>query len=163
ASRSSKAPARIAADSSGNEAAPSVSRPRRARSPGPEPAWTCRPTMRSTLVATLAWKRTWPSVESLTGPARNSSTASSSAAAVGRPAALGLVGREELLDGADPGRFRADPEPPGLDAQPGEVLQRIADVDQFPVEDRPQPVLPHDDVAEPEVAVDDGARRRVGA
>ena len=46
-------------------------------------------------------------------------------------------------------------EPPRPHAEPAEVLERVAEVGQLPVEHRPQPVRPDDQVAEAEVAVHD--------
>ena len=67
----------------------------------------------------------------------------------------GLVGADELVDRPEPADPGLGPEAPGAHAQPAEVLERIAEVGQLPVEDGAQPVGPDDEVAVAEVAVDD--------
>ena len=69
--------------------------------------------------------------------------------------ARGLVGRRQLLAGGDAAGRQRRAEPPGPHAEPPEVLHRVAEVGQLPVEDRPQPVGADEQVPEPEVAVDD--------
>src|SRR5690606_7099327 len=44
-------------------------------------------------------------------------------------------------------------EPPGIHADPAEVLHGVANMSQFPIEHRPQTVLVHQEVAVPEIAV----------
>ena len=50
-------------------------------------------------------------------------------------------------------------EPPRPHAEPAEVLHRVAEVGELPVEDGPEPVVVDEEVAEPEVAVHDAAAR----
>ncbi len=64
-----------------------------------------------------------------------------------------LVGRDELLDGAEPPDRQLRAESPGLDAQPTEVLEGVPEMGQLPVEDGPDAVGPDDQVAVAEVAV----------
>ncbi len=72
----------------------------------------------------------------------------------------GLVGGQERLQLAEPGdREIVVAEPPRADRQPGEVLGRVARVAKLPVDHRGEPVLIDDQVAEPEVAVDEPRRR----
>ena len=81
------------------------------------------------------------------------------------PAARGLVGGEQLLAGARAAGRERRSEPPGPHAVPAEVLHRVAEVGELPVEDAAQAVAVDQEVAEAEVAVDDGvrgARRPVG-
>ena len=80
-------------------------------------------------------------------------------ARVGPDAARGLVGGQERLQLAQPGdRQLVVAEAPGADHQPGEVLGRVAGVAELPVDHRGEPALVDDQVAEPEVAVDERSR-----
>ena len=74
---------------------------------------------------------------------------------VDRPAAGRLVGRRQLLAGGHAAGRQRRAEPPRPHAEPAEVLHRVAEVGQLPVEDRPQAVGADEEVAEAEVAVDD--------
>jgi hypothetical protein len=69
--------------------------------------------------------------------------------------ARGAVGGQQLFPAAQPGGRRGRAEPPRLDAEPAEVLGWVASVDEFPVDDGAQRVRADDEVAEPQVAVDD--------
>jgi len=64
-----------------------------------------------------------------------------------------FVGVDEVVDESEPAHREHRPEPPGLLAQPPEVLQGVADVGQFPIQHGPDPVGAHDEVAVPEVPV----------
>jgi hypothetical protein len=66
----------------------------------------------------------------------------------------GPVRGKQLFPAAQPGGGRAGAETPRLDAEPAEVLGRVAGVDKFPVYDGAQAVRADDKVAEPQVAVD---------
>src|SRR5690606_27314464 len=77
-------------------------------------------------------------------------------------AALALVGLDHLLARADAPRRQRRAEAPRARAQPAQVLDRVAHVDELPVEDRAQPALVEDDVADAEVAVYDGDARGRG-
>ena len=83
-------------------------------------------------------------------------------AAVDRPPARGLVGGDELVDRPEAADLERFTEAPCLEAEPGEVLERVADVHELPVDDRVQAGGSDDDVADAEVAVDEGVggRRR---
>ena len=72
---------------------------------------------------------------------------------IGTDAARLLVGVEQLVVATEAGDRRTTAEPPCLHAQPAEVLHRIAQVRQLPVDHRPEPIGTDDDVAEAEVAV----------
>ena len=82
---------------------------------------------------------------------------------VDRPAAGRLVGRRQLLPGGDPAGRQRRAEPPGPHAEPPEVLHRVAEVGELPVEDRPQPVGTDEQVPEAEVAVHHAAARSAAA
>ena len=69
--------------------------------------------------------------------------------------ARGAVCSQQLFLAAQPGGGRGRAETPRLDAEPAEVLGRVAGVDEFPVDDGAQRVRADDEVAEPQVAVDD--------
>ena len=71
------------------------------------------------------------------------------------------VGVEQVLVLTEPTHRLRRAEPPRPYAQPAEVLQRVADVRDLPVEHGPQAVRTDDEVAEAEVAVHDG--RALGA
>ena len=74
-------------------------------------------------------------------------------------AAGALVGREQLVDGAEPTDLVRRAEAPCLHAQPGQVLHRVTDVDQLPVDDRGEAVVVDDDVPHAQVAVHQRRRR----
>src|SRR5207237_4043989 len=67
-----------------------------------------------------------------------------------------LVGTEEAVTLAEAADGMVDAEAPGFDAQPSQVLHRITDVGELPVEHGAQAVGPDDQVAVAEVAMDDG-------
>src|SRR5213078_1015541 len=78
-------------------------------------------------------------------------------------AAGARVGGEELLalaEAAD--RLRVRAEAPRAHAEPAQVLHRIADVGELPVEDGAQALGTEDDVADAEVAVHEGLGARRG-
>ena len=77
---------------------------------------------------------------------------------VDRAAARRLVGGEQLLAAAEPAGRVGRAEAPRPHAEPAEVLDRVAEVGELPVEHRPQPVRADDEVAGAEVAVDHGGR-----
>src|SRR5262249_440588 len=80
---------------------------------------------------------------------------SSTRPAIDGPAACPLGGLPELFRFAHAAQAEGVlPEAPGADARPGEVLGRVADVAELPVEDADQPARPDHQVADPEVAVD---------
>jgi hypothetical protein len=83
---------------------------------------------------------------------------------VGPSAARGLVGVEERLHLAQPrDRPLGVAEPPRADREPADVLGRVAQMAELPVDYRRQSVPVDDEVAKPEVAVyepDRGRRRR---
>ena len=76
-------PARMAAASPASSAKPS--RPARRARAESSVSSSSRSTMRNALAATLAWKLTWPLVACRTSVSRNSATAATNSAAVGRP------------------------------------------------------------------------------
>ena len=85
--------------------------------------------------------------------------------AIDGPPARGLVRGDELVDRPEPADLERFTEAPGLETEPGEILERVADVDEFPVDDRVQAGRSDDDVADAEVAMDEcvgGGRRAVG-
>ena len=73
-----------------------------------------------------------------------------------------LVGGQKALDAAESACAErlGRAEPPGPDAEPGQVLVDLAGVHQFPVQDGGQPGAVDDQVAHPEVAVHQNPRRR---
>ena len=73
-----------------------------------------------------------------------------------------LVGGQEALDAAEAARAERlrCAEPPGADAEPGQVLVDLADVDEFPVQHGGQTGLVDDQVAHPEIAVHEPRRGR---
>src|SRR5439155_27307022 len=72
------------------------------------------------------------------------------------PARELAVALEIRLDLADPAEASpVDAESPGAHERPRDVLGRIADVRELPVEDADETVGVHGEVAEPEVAVQD--------
>src|SRR4030095_13506825 len=73
-----------------------------------------------------------------------------------------LVRLEELVPVTEAAHRRAAAEAPGPHAQPAEVGHRIPDVRDLPVEDGPDPVWSHDEVAIAEVAVHEAPSRRLG-
>ena len=77
----------------------------------------------------------------------------------GRLAPGRLVGGEQLVQRSHTGDGEiVVAEPPRADAQPADVLGRIARMAQLPVDDRRKAGLVDDQVAEPEVAVDETSR-----
>ena len=75
------------------------------------------------------------------------------------------IGLHELGDRAEATQIATPPEAPRGRAQPPDVLRRVADVRQLPVEHATQPVAPDQEVAHPVVTVHDragAARRPVG-
>src|SRR5262245_45711380 len=65
-----------------------------------------------------------------------------------------LVGREELLGGSDAAQPQCVlAEAPRAHARPGEVLVRIAEMGELPVEDARQALRPDHEVAETVIAV----------
>jgi hypothetical protein len=83
AARPSISPARIAAASSSSSAKPKPASA--ARDSASLSSSSSRSTMRNALAATLAWKLTRPLVAARTSVSRNSATAATSSAAIGRP------------------------------------------------------------------------------
>src|SRR4051812_6249916 len=79
--------------------------------------------------------------------------------AINRPSTGLLVRPHELIDGSHATDLEWRPEPPRLHAQPTEILERVADMDELPVDDSRQSVVVDDDVAETEVAVSPRRRR----
>jgi hypothetical protein len=78
--------------------------------------------------------------------------------------ARGPVGGQQFFPAAQPGGGRGRAETPRLDTEPAQVLGRVAGVDEFPVDDGAQRVRADDEVAKPQVAVDDrrwAGRRQV--
>src|SRR3954468_11827391 len=74
---------------------------------------------------------------------------------IDRSAAGFLVSGQELLAAADTPQGKVLPaEAPRTDTGPGQVLGRVAEVAEFPVEDTHQPGRPDHQVADTEVAVD---------
>src|SRR5712671_5762533 len=63
--------------------------------------------------------------------------------------------RARLRDAAQPELLL--PEPPGAYQGPGQVLARIADMREHPIEHAGEPCRAHQEVADAEVAVADGA------
>ena len=84
------------------------------------------------------------------------------AIAVDGSAAGPLVGPDQLVEGSEAGDLGGLPESPSAQAEPRQVLVGVAEPDQLPVDDRRQALRVDDDVAEPEVAVDDGRSCGVG-
>src|SRR5262249_28278886 len=75
---------------------------------------------------------------------------------VDRPAAGGLIGASEVLERADPSHGAiVVPEAPGADAEPADVLRRVSQVRELPVDHRGEPILVDDEVAEAEVPMDE--------
>jgi hypothetical protein len=72
---------------------------------------------------------------------------------VRRDAAPGRVARHQVGAGAEPADGACRAEPPGLGAQPAQVLPRITVVSEFPVEHPVQPVRADHQVAGPEITV----------
>ena len=64
------------------------------------------------------------------------------------------------LDAAQPAcaEMLGRPEAPGPDAEPGEVLVRLAEMHQFPVEHGRQTGFVHDQVSHPEIPVHQSRR-----
>ena len=79
----------------------------------------------------------------------------------GSAAAVG-VARHQVGAGPETADRRRRAEPPGLGAQPAQVLHRVAAVRELPVQHAAQPVLAHDEVAGPEIAVHQRVRRGRG-
>src|SRR4029453_18415085 len=77
-----------------------------------------------------------------------------------RVAAGALVGGEETLAVAQAARRGCGTEAPRADAEPADVLHRVADVGELPVDYGAQPVGTDDDVADAVVAVHDRAPGR---
>ena len=78
----------------------------------------------------------------------------------GPPGCVG-VHREQLFGGAEAARAPVDvAEPPRLHAEPPEILDRVAEMRELPVEDGAQALGPDDEVAGAEVAVHEGGRSR---
>src|SRR5215469_12557529 len=69
--------------------------------------------------------------------------------------ARGAVGSQQFFPAAQSSGWRGGAEAPRFDAEPAEVLGRVAGMDKFPVDDGAQRVRADDEVAEPQVAVDD--------
>ena len=72
---------------------------------------------------------------------------------VRRGAAGGGVARHQVGTGPEPADGARRAEPPGLGAQPAQVLPGVTAMSQFPVEHAVQPVLADHEVAGPEIAV----------
>jgi hypothetical protein len=70
-----------------------------------------------------------------------------------RDAAAGRVARHQVGAGAEPADGARRAEPPGLGAQPAQVLPGITAMSEFPVEHAVQPVRADHEVAGPEIAV----------
>src|SRR5437764_285269 len=89
--------------------------------------------------------------------ARAASSPTPSRSSAARWAAAGgpFVGREQVLALAKAADGPVDAEAPRLDAEPTQVLHRVADVSQLPIEDSAQTVGPDDQIAVAEVAVHD--------
>ncbi len=68
-----------------------------------------------------------------------------------------LVGGHQVVARGDAASGERRSEPPGPHAEPTQVLQRVAEVGQLPVEDGPQALGVDEEVAEAEVTVDDRA------
>ena len=79
---------------------------------------------------------------------------------VDRTPARRLVGREQVVPLAEAADGAGSAEAPRPDTQPAEVLHRVTEVRQLPVEDRPKAFGADDEVPVAEVAVDDGPARR---
>lgn len=75
-------------------------------------------------------------------------------------AAGSLVGIVEDVAFGQPGHREAVPEAPGPHAEPSEVLERVSEVGEFPVEHGDQSRVIDEEVAEAEVAVDDPGSHR---
>jgi len=73
---------------------------------------------------------------------------------------LALEGRRDRAGAAEPQVVAA--EAPRPDDRPRHVLRRIAEVRELPVEQVREPALRDHDVPEPEIAVEDDARQRLG-
>jgi hypothetical protein len=82
--------------------------------------------------------------------------------AVDRPATGRLVGGDQLVERAEPGHLQRGAEPPRLHADPRQVLERVTQVDELPVDGGREPLGTDDHVAEAQVAVDDHGRRALG-
>src|SRR5205823_2219796 len=74
---------------------------------------------------------------------------------IDRHAALLLVGAEEVSVVAESSDRSLDAEAPRLDAQPAEILHRVAEMGELPVEDGADAVGADDEVAVAEITVDD--------
>jgi len=70
-----------------------------------------------------------------------------------------FVGADELIDRAEAADGERRAEAPGLHAQPAEILQRIPEMGELPVEHGADAVGTDDQVAVTEVAVDDALGR----
>jgi len=77
---------------------------------------------------------------------------------VRRAAAAGRVARHQVGAAAEPAGRAGRAEPPGLRAQPAQVLPRVAAMGEFPVQHPVQPVRADHQVAGPEVTVDQRVR-----
>src|SRR5262249_12254227 len=78
------------------------------------------------------------------------------------PAGL-LVSREQILAPAESTDRILATKAPGLDAQPPEILHRVARLAYFPIQHQPDAiVLAHDHVADAEISVHHGAPRPLG-
>ncbi len=80
----------------------------------------------------------------------------------GRPA-RGLVGGQEALDAAQTActQTRRGAESPGADAEPGQIFVDLAEVYELPVEHGREVRTGDDEIAHPEIAVDQPVWRRL--